>query len=170
MNLPQIGCAVFACAVLTFTAHAQDFTSPRLVRIIAQGGEIAPAFTFARDVLPVAFCLANDGRVLAADDSAAQQIRIFAVKSGSLAEVARFGERGGIASGTPGAFGDRKLNHITALGTDANDNLYVAHDAQSGGGGTVLESYKLESRLQPGPVPDSLKAELQRVPAGGSSA
>jgi hypothetical protein len=32
---------------------------------------------------------------------------------------------------------------VTAIGCDAKDHLYVVHDAQSGGGGTVLESYDL---------------------------
>ena len=116
----------------------------RLVRFNAQGGEQAPSFTFAPEISPVAFCLAGEGRVLVADDSAAQQIRIFSpAKNGALAEAGTFGQRGGIASGTPGAFGERKLNHVTALGLDAKGNLTVAHDAQSGGGGTVLESYRL---------------------------
>jgi len=119
-----------------------DAASARLVRFNAKGQEQLP-FTFAPDVEPAAFCLARDGRVFVADDSAAQQIRIYAVKDGMLSQVGTFGERGGIASGTPGAFGERKLNHVTALGIDAKDNLTVAQDAQSGGGGTVLESYRL---------------------------
>ena len=121
-----------------------DTAPARLVRFNAKGEEQAPAFTFAPDVVPVAFCLAGDRRIFVADDSAAQQIRIYSVKGGALSEVGRFGAPGGIANGTPGAFGDRKLNHVTALGTDAKGNLYVAHDAQSGGGGTVLERYRLD--------------------------
>ncbi len=115
----------------------------RFVRFNAKGEEQGKAFTFAPDAVPLAFCFANDGRVLVADDGPAQQVRIFSVKDGALGEIGAFGERGGIASSVPGEFGDRKLNHVTALGVDAKGNLAVAHDAQSGGGGTVLESYRL---------------------------
>ena len=136
--------ALDRAGVVWMLERKTDTAPARLVRFNAKGEEIAPAFTFAPDVMPVAFCLASDGRVLVADDSAAQQIRIFSsVKGGALAEVGTFGERGGIAASTPGAFGDRKLDHVTALGRDERGNLYVAHDAQSGGGGTVLESYRL---------------------------
>lgn len=119
-------------------------TAPaRLVRFDAKGTKVGTPLAFAPQTEPAAFCLSGDGRVLVADDGPAQQIRIFAVKEGGLSEVGTFGEPGGIASGTPGAFADRKLNHVTALGMDAKGNLTLAQDAQSGGGGTVLESYRL---------------------------
>ncbi len=121
----------------------RDGTPAQLVRFDAQGGGRPAVFPFPPEIEPVAFCLAGDGRVLVADDSAAQQVRIYAVKEHSLAETGTFGTRGGIASGKPGAFGDRKLNHVTALGCDTKNNIYLAQDAQSGGGGTVLESYAL---------------------------
>lgn len=109
----------------------------RLIHFNA-AGEVQSSRTFGPGIVPVAFCVAPDGRVFIADDGPAQQIRIYG------AHESTFGEVGGTASGTPGAFADRKLNHVTALGVDAHHNLYVAHDAQSGGGGTVLESYALE--------------------------
>lgn len=102
------------------------------------------SLTFDAVAQPLAFCLSPDGRVFVAEDDARQQVRIYSLtKEGTLKETGTFGEKGGIAAGTPGAFGDRKLNHVTALGIDAKENLYVAQDAQSGGGGTVLESYRL---------------------------
>ncbi len=115
----------------------------RLVRWNSHGQQQSPPFTFAPDMDPLAFCLADDSRVFVADDSVAQKIRIFDWKDSALVEVGAFGESGGIANGTPGAIGDRKLNHVTALGIDAKDNLVLAQDAQSSGGGTVLESYRL---------------------------
>jgi hypothetical protein len=120
-----------------------DSAPARLVRFSAKGEEQTPTFTFAPEISPVAFCFASDSRVLVADDGPAQQIRIYSVKGTALSEVSTFGERAGIASETPGAFGDRKLNRVAAIGCDAKDNLYLAHDGQSGGGGTVLESYRL---------------------------
>lgn len=107
-------------------------------------GDIRTTHTFGPEAQPLAFCVSQNGRILVADDNAAQQVRVFSVKKdGTFAAAGTFGEQGGIASGKLGAFGDRKLNRVTALGVDAKDNLYVAHDAQSGGGGTVLESYRL---------------------------
>ncbi len=69
---------------------------------------------------------------------------MFKIEGNAVLEIGTFGERGGIASGTPGAFADRKFNRVTAIGCDAADNLVVAQDGQSGGGGTVLESYRLK--------------------------
>ena len=132
-----------ASGIVWMLQRRSDSESARLVSFDANGEQESPPFDFAMNADPIAFCVASDGRVLVADDNEAQQIRIYAEKHGSLAEVGVFGERGGIASGIAGAFGDRKLNHVTALGVDANNNLIVAQDAQSGGGGTVLESYRL---------------------------
>jgi hypothetical protein len=109
------------------------------------GGNVRAVHPFEPEAQPLAFCVSRNGRIFVADDSAAQQVRMFTInKDWTLTAAGAFGEKGGIASGKPGAFGDRKLNHVTALGVDAKDNLYVAQDAQSGGGGTVLESYHLE--------------------------
>ena len=58
--------------------------------------------------------------------------------------VGRFGEPGGLAAAN-GVFGDRRFNDVRALGGDGRGNLYVAQDGQTGGGGTVLESYVLAS-------------------------
>lgn len=120
-----------------------DATPARLVRFHSRGQEQSPSLQFALTADPIAFCVADDGRVFVADDSESQQIRIFALKDGAFVEVGHFGERGGISSGVSGAFGDSKLNHVTALGVDGKGNLVVAQDGQSCGGGTVLESYRL---------------------------
>ena len=135
--------ALDASGTLWMLQRKTDSAPARLVRWNASGAIPHPALTFEPGIDPVAFCLSRDGRVWVADDSPAQQVRIFSVKNDALIEAGTFGEHGGIASGRPGQFGDRKLNHVTALGVDAKDNLYLAHDAQSGGGGTVLESYHL---------------------------
>jgi hypothetical protein len=119
----------------------------RLVRFNTNGAATAPAFGFPEAVVAVAFCFTPDGRVLVADDSPAQCLRLYTVSGGVLRESSTFGEPGGIYSGTPGAPGDRKFNHLTAIGCDAQGNLYVAHDGQSGGGGTVLESYQPGGKL-----------------------
>lgn len=121
-----------------------DALPASLVCFDMNSGDLRATYIFGHEFSPLAFCVARDGRIFCADNSAAQQIRIFTpARDQMLSEAGTFGERGGIASGRPGAFGDRKLNHVTALGLDSKDNIYIAQDAQSGGGGTVLESYRL---------------------------
>ncbi|HSI15745.1 MAG TPA: hypothetical protein VK961_27100 [Chthoniobacter sp.] len=121
-----------------------DSAPAGLICFDMNSGDIRTTHTFEPEAQPLAFCISRNGSLFIADGSAAQQVRIFTInKNGSLTATGTFGEKGGIASGKRGAFGDRKLNLVTALGVDAKDNLYLAHDAQSGGGGTVLESYRL---------------------------
>ena len=121
----------------------EDKAPARLVRFNAQGEPSKSPIVFPAEMAPVAFCFANRNRLLVADDGPAQQIRIYKLEGGKLNEGETFGQRGGISSGTPGAFGDRKFNRVTAIGIDGADNVVVAQDGQSGGGGTVLESYRL---------------------------
>ena len=95
--------------------------------------------------VPSAICFA-DNRLLVADTSPAQQILIFAPvpDAKEMRLEPRFGEPGGIFA-HHGVFGDRRFNDVRTIGCDARGNLYVAQDGQTGGGGTVLESYALAS-------------------------
>ena len=111
----------------------------RLVEFTADGSIEPVSVEFPADARPVAFCISPNGKLYVADDGPAQQILVFRASGGK--PIRTIGHRGGIYSGVPGAFGDLKFNQITALGLDAAGNLYVAHDGQSGGGGTVLECY-----------------------------
>lgn len=136
--------ALDAAGGLWMLQRKTDALPASLVCFDMNSGDLRATYTFGREFSPLAFCVARDGRIFCADNSVAQQIRIFTpARDQMLSDAGTFGEKGGIASGRPGAFGDRKLNHVAALGLDSKDNLYVAHDAQSGGGGTVLESYRL---------------------------
>ncbi|MEZ0388671.1 MAG: hypothetical protein ACAI34_16480 [Verrucomicrobium sp.] len=132
-----------ATGTLWMLERAEGNSPAMLVRFDAKGEEQVPLL-LPGDIQPVAFCLTADHRVLVADEGPSQQIVIYTLKEDqALVETGRFGEPGGIVSGVPGAFADRKLNGVRALGTDVNGNLYLAHAAQSGGGSTVLESYRL---------------------------
>jgi hypothetical protein len=101
--------------------------------------------TLPREVVPSAICF-QDNRLLVADIGPSQQILIFAPvpDAREMRLVGRFGEPGGLAAAN-GVFGDRRFNDVRALGCDGRGNLYVAQDGQTGGGGTVLESYVLAS-------------------------
>ncbi|HWI55773.1 MAG TPA: hypothetical protein VNZ22_01000 [Bacillota bacterium] len=117
----------------------------RLVRFDKAGREISPALTFPETVVPTAFCLGPSAQVLVADDGVAQQIRLYLARQDRWEQTGTFGLEQGIYAAPAGAFADRKLNHLTALGCDGKGNLYLAQDGQTGGGGTVLESYGLAS-------------------------
>ena len=121
-------------------------TAPgRLLRFTQTGQELSPAVTFAERVTPTAFCFAPEGKLLVADAGVAQQIRIYEGSDERFRETSAFGEERGIYAEPVGAFGSRRFNQIAALGCDASGNICVAQDGQTGGGGTVLESYALAS-------------------------
>lgn len=101
---------------------------------------------------PICFAWDNQRSVYVFDDSAAQRVRVYSFPAfgwavaNELRETGSFGVEGGIFAGRAGEFGDAKLNHVTALGLDGRGNIYLAQDGQTGGGGTVLESYALNTR------------------------
>ncbi|WP_265594219.1 hypothetical protein [Haloferula sp. BvORR071] len=93
-----------------------------------------------------AFCFDAEGRPLVVEDGPGEQIHPFHIDPRTLVAQRKIGAEGGILAPVPGIFADKKFNHITAIGCDAKDRLYVAQDGQSGGGGTVLECYDLKSQ------------------------
>lgn len=115
------------------------------VLVFDRSGKPARQFTLPEGTIASAIGCQED-RLLVADISTRQQILIYepGLDSGELELVGTFGERGGVF-GARGVFGDRRFNDVRALGCDAKGNLYVAQDGQTGGGGTVLESYALGS-------------------------
>ena len=115
--------------------------APARVLFFGRGETVWMQATLPPEVEPSAICF-RDNRLLVADIGPAQQILVFApvpdAKEMSLIE--RIGEPGGLHA-AKGVFGDRRFNDVRALGCDAKGNLYIAQDGQTGGGGTVLESY-----------------------------
>ncbi len=111
------------------------------MRYSLDGKRLPQQINFEKTIVPVALCLDNRGRLLIADDGVNQQIRVYDNLAQAPKFVGTFGTKGGIYSGTAGEFGDLKFNRPRAIGCDAHGNIFVAHDGQSGGGGTVLESY-----------------------------
>jgi hypothetical protein len=106
-------------------------------------GTVVRQATLPREVVPSAICFC-DNRLLVADVGPAQQFLIFAPvpDAREMQLTGRFGEPGGLAA-AHGVFGDRRFNDVRALGCDGRGNIYIAQDGQTGGGGTVLESYAL---------------------------
>jgi hypothetical protein len=126
--------------------HPRSGSAPAWIsRHTAEGN--ARRIEFAADAQPTALCLAPKDRLLVADNGPSQQVLIFENVAESPRLAGTFGAKGGIFSGVPGGFGPLKFNHPSAVGCDAQGNFYIAQDGQSGGGGTVLESYAPEGKL-----------------------
>ena len=119
--------------------------SPRRVLYFGRGERAWMHATLPRDAVPSAICF-RDNRLLVADMGPAQQILVFAPvpDSTEMRLIDRFGEQGGLLAAN-GVLGPRRFNDVRALGCDAKGNLYLAQDGQTGGGGTVLESYAIPS-------------------------
>ena len=83
-----------------------------------------------------------------ADDGPAQQVRIYSQLETTPVLTGLLGQPGGILADPPGRFGNLRFNHPSAVGGDADGNIYVASDGQTGGGGTVLESYTPDGKLR----------------------
>jgi hypothetical protein len=102
---------------------------------------------FPHNYLPSAFCFDQEGRLLVAATGIWQSV-LFLEKNGwdyvwggqevvparMILGLPMFTLKGGV-------FGDQIFRNITAIGTDAAGNVYVAGDWATNGGGTVLESY-----------------------------
>ncbi|MBE0654397.1 MAG: Ig-like domain-containing protein, partial [Bacteroidales bacterium] len=95
------------------------------------------------------------GELLVADNTSAQNIKIFDIAGGKEPVVTgSFGVNGGIYSGPePGAKNDPlKFNGITGVGTDAEGNIYVACDgfpgSESEGGGADLRAFNPDGSLR----------------------
>ncbi len=92
-------------------------------------------------VVPSAFCFDNEGRLLVADAGTLLSIIVFN-KNGSDYVAAEWGIGWpGVSQIRQGIYDDFVFRNITAIGCDAEGNVYVASDWSTNGGGTILESY-----------------------------
>ncbi len=123
--------------------ESQRSSSPARVLYFGKGEKPLMQATLPPDAVPTAICF-NDNRLLVADTGPAQQILVFAPvpDAREMQLERRIGAAGGLVA-SKGVFGDLRFNDVRALGCDAKGNFYVAQDGQTGGGGTVLESYAL---------------------------
>lgn len=130
--------------VLTREAGGDSNT---LLRFTTEGQPLAQKVKLPADARPTAICLDPQGRLLVADAGPSQQVLVFDKPDSAPWLAERIGANGGIYASPAGAFGDLRFNHLSAIGCDAKGNLYVAHNGQTGGGGTVLESYSPARQL-----------------------
>ncbi len=96
---------------------------------------------------PMALALANDGTLMVADSGTGprQQVMFYDVANTSAPKLVKtFGDKGGIASGTPGEITPTKFWGIRGLGMDVAGNIYVAMSEM----GSVLRSFTPDGKLR----------------------
>lgn len=95
---------------------------------------------------PTALALANDGSLMVADSqtSPRQQVLFYNIADLDHPKLLKaFGDFGGIGSGTPGRVTPTKFWGIRGIGTDKDDNIYVAMSEM----GSVLRKLTPEGKL-----------------------
>lgn len=131
--------------------EAHDHHPGRVVHYSPDGKPLPQTVEFPLEVLPAALGIDAVGeRLFVADQGIGQQVRIYSDLDSTPRLLQLFGSRGGIFAGVPGRFDALKFNNPSAVGGDAAGNVYVACDGQTGGGGTVLQSYKPDGTLRGG--------------------
>ncbi|MHA3772112.1 YncE family protein [Verrucomicrobiota bacterium sgz303538] len=123
-----------------------------LLQFDPQSGKVLARLALPAGIRSTAFAISPRGEFLVNDATLQQVWRLSLGERGELREVARHGTQGGIFAAAegkaPGEFGDGRFNDISALGVDAEDNLFVAQHGSTGGGSTVLESYTRAGKLR----------------------
>jgi hypothetical protein len=98
----------------------------RVVCYSPAGKSLPRTIELPSEVVPTALGIdAAGSRLFVADDGPGQQIRIYSQLDTTPSLVKLFGAPGGILSGTPGRFDRLKFNHPSAVGADAEGNLYI---------------------------------------------
>ena len=118
--------------------------------VVSVKGSMFPALV---DIQPSAFCFDSKGQLLVADSGTFQTILIFRKIRDTYIHVSSFSETGdsksmigmqynvklGLCNDL--LYSDLMFRNITAIACDAQDNVYIASDWATNGGGTILESY-----------------------------
>lgn len=90
---------------------------------------------------PFTLAFAPDGRLIVSDDGPAQQVLFFEMED-EPELTKRFGQEGGLRTGTPGVVEPDKLYGLRGAGLDEDGNLYVALCIGSvHGAGTAIRSF-----------------------------
>jgi hypothetical protein len=147
-TMERPGCLVLDAAGRLWVLQTAGETEPARLLCFSTTGTLLPQkIVFPALSRPRGFCVDAGQRLLVADSGPAQQILIYDHLDTTPRPAGTFGQNGGIFSGVPGRFGDLRFNDPVGVGTDRAGNIYVISDAQSGGGGTVMESYAADGKL-----------------------
>lgn len=99
----------------------------KIISFTQDGTKRAEEITFDADVKPFAMCIDNQNRLMISDMGPREWIMVYDNLDADPTYSHSIGHEGGIYSGVPGEVQDMKFYHITGLGVDAADNLYVAN-------------------------------------------
>ena len=119
-----------------------------VLRFDANGTALPQKIALPVGVLPTDICVDARNRLLIADAGPDNQIKIYEDLDADPKLAGTFGVRGGIFAQPTGKFGDLRFNRPVAVGADNAGRIYVVSDGQTGGGGTILECYNADSKLQ----------------------
>lgn len=121
----------------------------KIISYDQNGKKLKGEISFDAGVVPFAMCVDNQNRLMIGDQGANEWILVYKNLDSTPTLSHTIGAKGGIYSGTPGEIGDMKFYHITGIGVDAKDNLYVASGSayylfegnpQSGKGNPFIET------------------------------
>jgi Ca2+-binding RTX toxin-like protein len=107
--------------------------------------DIAKRVFLPATVVPEGIAIDGNNRLLIADQGIDQQIKIYKNITRNPQFDKPFGVKGGIFSGRPGEFEDKKLYFPVDVGVDAAGNLYIASKREQG---LILESYTPQEDLR----------------------
>jgi len=79
--------------------------------------------------VPTGLAIANDGKLMVADNGPRQQILFYDITKNPPKLVSTFGQKGGITSGTPGVMHPTKFFTLSGTGMDSKGNIYVSMSA-----------------------------------------
>jgi len=119
-------------------------------RFDADGMALPQVLRFADGVIPVDVAVTTDGRLLVVDGGRNRQVLVFHQLNTGPELERTLGEKGGAFAGDrPGVFGDLRFIAPTAVGGDAEGNVYVACGpyANTHGGTAIIQSYAPDDRL-----------------------
>src|SRR5579871_503663 len=112
-----------------------------------EGALLRAHIDFPATMRPTALCVDRQNRLLVADAGEDQQIKIYANIDAFPKAATPFGVKGGLFAPPSGAFGPRRFNRPTGIGSDAAGHIVVASSGSTAGGSTVLECYAPDGAL-----------------------
>jgi hypothetical protein len=140
---------------------ASGANAPQIVHRSADGHMLPGIISFPLSMKPMGFCLRPDTRqLLVADCGVDQNIKVYdmaKLRGVPTVIAATLGVKGGVFAGPlPGATGDWRFCNPTAVGVDAQNNLYVCGNSRESGVGGTIESFNLVTRHRAANWPHAL--------------
>ena len=117
----------------------------RLERYTREGERLPQEITFAPEIIPTAFTIDGQNRLLVTDNGPEQNIKIYTDLNTTPRLADTFGVTNGIYAGTPGEIAPLKFYDLRGVGVDEAGNIYVGMGSYRSG--THLQSYTPDGQL-----------------------